>query len=172
MRRAGVEFELLEPIDDGRGCGTQRPLRIKQAGGVAISGNVRLRCQAARALDEWVARVVVPSAQTHLDATLREIEISTSYQCRRRNNAATGKLSEHAFANGVDVMAFAFEARERIPVTERQGSASAERAFQAAVRGGACAYFTTVLGPGSDATHAGHFHLDLAERPSGYRICQ
>jgi hypothetical protein len=35
-----------------------------------------------------------------------------------------------------------------------------------------CARFTTVLGPGSDWYHEDHVHLDLAERRSGYRICQ
>jgi hypothetical protein len=44
--------------------------------------------------------------------------------------------------------------------------------FREAVRASACARFTTVLGPGSDAYHAGHIHLDLAVRRNGYRICQ
>jgi hypothetical protein len=35
-----------------------------------------------------------------------------------------------------------------------------------------CRRFTTVLGPGSDGYHEEHIHLDLAERRSGYRICQ
>jgi hypothetical protein len=29
-----------------------------------------------------------------------------------------------------------------------------------------------VLGPGSDGYHEDHIHIDLAERRSGYRICQ
>ena len=32
--------------------------------------------------------------------------------------------------------------------------------------------FTTVLGPASDGFHENHVHVDLAERRSGYRICQ
>ena len=39
---------------------------------------------------------------------------------------------------------------------------SAERAFLREVFVGACRYFTTVLGPGSDAFHYDPFHLDLA----------
>jgi hypothetical protein len=35
-----------------------------------------------------------------------------------------------------------------------------------------CARFITVLGPGSDGYHEDHVHVDLAERRSGYRICQ
>jgi hypothetical protein len=32
------------------------------------------------------------------------------------------------------------------------------------VRRGACDSFTTVLGPGYDANHRDHFHLDLMRR--------
>ena len=173
LRRDGVRFELLDPIDEADGCGTQRPLSVTQvAGDVKISTGVRLRCKAVRALHDWIERVVVPSAQTHLDAKLVGVRISTSYQCRRRNNAITGKLSEHAFANAVDVMAFVFADRTPASVASHPDSADAIRAFQAAARGGACAYFTTVLGPGMSASHTNHFHLDLAERSGGYRICQ
>ena len=36
------------------------------------------------------------------------------------------------------------------------------RAFLRDVHGGACQYFTTVLGPGADVFHYNHIHLDLA----------
>ena len=36
----------------------------------------------------------------------------------------------------------------------------------------ACARFSTVLGPGSDAFHNDHIHVDNIERHGGYRICQ
>ena len=35
-----------------------------------------------------------------------------------------------------------------------------------------CSRFNTVLGPGSDSYHESHVHLDLAERSSGYKMCQ
>ncbi|MFD0463084.1 extensin family protein [Microvirga aerilata] len=47
-----------------------------------------------------------------------------------------------------------------------------ESAFQAAVQKAACPIFTTVLGPGSDAAHGDHLHLDLRQRKGDYRICQ
>jgi len=40
------------------------------------------------------------------------------------------------------------------------------------LRDSACRRFTTVLGPGSDAYHEQHIHLDVLERRAGYRICQ
>ena len=40
------------------------------------------------------------------------------------------------------------------------------------LKASACVRFTTVLGPASDGFHENHIHVDLAERRSGYRICQ
>jgi hypothetical protein len=42
------------------------------------------------------------------------------------------------------------------------------------VRAAACGWFTTVLGPGSDAEHTDHLHVDIALHGTSdrYRICQ
>jgi hypothetical protein len=36
----------------------------------------------------------------------------------------------------------------------------------------ACLRFSTVLGPGADAFHAQHLHVDLAVRRNGLHLCQ
>lgn len=46
------------------------------------------------------------------------------------------------------------------------------RPLREAIKKGACNRFTTVLGPGSDSSHKDHLHLDMRQRPRGYRICQ
>jgi len=168
-----AQFTVAEPlIGDGQ-CGWPRPLKLTALSrDVKIRGDIRVRCELALALARWSKQVVVPSAELHLAQKPAAVEISTSYQCRRRNNGTVGKLSEHAFANGVDVMAVRFEPEMRVAVADRRGSSDAERAFQAAIRGGACAFFTTVLGPVTNANHRDHFHFDLAFRRGGYRLCQ
>ena len=173
LRRFGAQFSVLAPVEGEGQCGWPRPLGLKQISrNVMAVGNSILRCEVALALARWSEEVVVPSAILHLGVSVSSIEISTTYQCRRRNNAPTGKLSEHGFANGVDLLAFRLESGDRVEVQDRRGDTNGERAFQAAIRGGACAYFTTVLGPMSDSAHAEHFHLDLAVRRGGYRLCE
>ena len=49
---------------------------------------------------------------------------------------------------------------------------SSKGSFLEAVRSGACKQFATVLGPGSDAYHGDHFHVDAIQRKNDYRICQ
>jgi hypothetical protein len=80
------------------------------------------------------------------------------------------KLSEHARANAVDIGSIAFAEREPFEIQDRD-LASKEGRFQFAIRKRSCDYFTTVLGPRSNAAHATHFHLDMAERRGGYRLC-
>jgi hypothetical protein len=67
-------------------------------------------------------------------------------------------------------MAFEFKRRGPVNVTDPENSP--EGAFRIAVQRGACSIFTTVLGPGSDAAHANHLHLDMRGRRGDYRICQ
>ncbi len=47
-----------------------------------------------------------------------------------------------------------------------------EKGLLKSVRGDSCKYFSTVLGPGSDADHALHFHFDLEPRRNGGTFCQ
>lgn len=173
LRKLGARFKVLPDIKGEAICGVQRPVVLTGIGReIAVAGSPKLNCATSLAVAKWAKHVVAPVAKLYLDAKLAAVNISTSYQCRRRNNAATGKFSEHAFGNGVDIMGFRFAALPPAMVVPRDGSSDPRRAFQAAVRGGACAYFTTVLGPGTNAAHDNHFHLDLAIRRGGFRLCE
>ena len=94
----------------------------------------------------------------------------SGYVCRPRNNLEGAKLSEHAHANAIDIASFRFTKHDAASIG--QESDKAGEGFETAIRSAACRYFTTVLGPGSNAEHATHFHLDMAERRHGYRLCE
>ncbi len=171
LRQLGATFSVAEPIDDN-GCGAERPLLLDGLpGGIALDGpNVLLRCEAALAVARWADEVVQPSARLHLGTEVETLVASTSYFCRGR--AGSGTPSQHAFANALDVLGLRFADDSAMLIAPRPESAEPRRAFQAAIRGGACAYFTTVLGPTTDAAHADHLHLDVKRRSSGYRVCE
>ena len=153
-------------------CGAAEPLRILGlADGLEIAPHAVMVCPVAEALAQWAAKAVVPAAREHLDAVPTAIAVGTSYECRGRNRRPGAKLSEHAFANALDVMSFAFEKRASV-VVRFHAEDTPEARYQAAIREKACTHFTTVLGPGSDETHADHLHLDLRARKGGFRLCQ
>jgi hypothetical protein len=97
-----------------------------------------------------------------------------SYSCRPRNGQRGAKLSEHSFGNALDVMGFALADGREVSVVKGWRGNPAEQEFLREVFVGACRYFTTVLGPGSDSFHYDHLHIDLARHdPRGYRrVCK
>ncbi|TFF18785.1 hypothetical protein E3C22_20770 [Jiella endophytica] len=56
--------------------------------------------------------------------------------------------------------------------TPASGENASEAQFLDRIRAAACGPFKTVLGPGTDADHATHFHLDMAARHNGYTYCK
>jgi hypothetical protein len=134
---------------------------------VAVKPAAILRCAMATALADWVRTDMAPLAQG-LGTALADLDNFDSFECRGRNRVVGAKLSEHGRANAIDVRALKFANGQSLSLTDR----SAAREQREAVLHSVCARFTTVLGPGSDWYHEDHIHLDLAERRSGYRICQ
>jgi hypothetical protein len=162
-------FDRRPDVTEGECAVRNAVLLSKLPGGIEVAPHSLMTCPLAEGLAHWARDVLSPEAERHLKATPNRLQIGTSYECRQQRSGA--KLSEHAFGNGVDVMGFGFAGRPAIPVGFLpEGSPEAQ--FQEAVRKGACASFTTVLGPGADADHGDHLHLDQRNRNRGYRICQ
>lgn len=84
-----------------------------------------------------------------------------------RNRALAGVVSEHGRGNAIDIRSVTLANGRTVELANAMS-----REIRDQMRESACKYFTTVLGPGSDGFHENHIHLDLAERRSGYRICQ
>lgn len=176
LNKLGVAYSVAEPIIEASDadCGILRPLKIsKVAPSVSVQPPATLRCDTARALAVWTKEFVIPASERMPErGALTVIEKGSGYVCRRRNNLPDGKLSEHAFGNAFDVMAFGFADGSRVAIQPREAEGSMAEAFQDAVRASACLDFSTVLGPGSNASHADHLHLDIIARGSGYRLCE
>ncbi|MEA1830733.1 extensin family protein [Methylobacterium durans] len=169
LKRLGATFEALPRIENGQ-CGAASPVKLTALEGVALPQSATLVCGAAEALARWATEAQAAS-ESELGAPLKAIAIGTSYECRGQNHDPDAKLSEHAYANGIDVMSFSVEGRAPISVVAAPDG-TPEARFLATVRARACGFFRTVLGPGSDAAHANHLHLDERERGSGHRLCQ
>ena len=101
-------------------------------------------------------------------ARAARIENFDSYDCRGRNRVAGAKISEHGKANALDIARCGWPTASSSNLTDPH----VPHGFREKVRTSVCARFTTVLGPGSDGYHENHIHVDLAQRRSGYRLCQ
>lgn len=169
LRTAGLKFEQRPAVNENA-CSIGNPVMVSDLpNSVDVAPDSLMECELAEELDRWVRDVVVPRTQEHLKATPKKVLIGTSYQCRDQRSGS--KLSEHAFGNGLDVMGFEFDTHAPLSIGEHP-EGSPEKNFQSAVQKEACPIFTTVLGPGADADHSDHLHLDMRGRKGGYRICQ
>jgi hypothetical protein len=162
----------IPAISGPGGCGGDDLVRLEaivlpDKKQVAVKPAAILRCAMATALADWVRTDMAPLVQG-LGTALADLDNFDSFECRGRNRVAGAKLSEHGRANAIDVRALKFANGQSLSLTDRTVS----REQREAVLHSVCARFTTVLGPGSDWYHEDHIHLDLAERRSGYRICQ
>ena len=169
LSKLGLRFEERPPVQEGR-CSIENPvLLLSLSNGVEVAPASLMACPVAESLARWMSEVVVPEAERQFQSAPTKLLIGTSYQCRDQRNGA--KLSEHALGNGVDVMGFEFAKRSPLTIAA-QSDNSPEAHFQSAIQKAACPIFNTVLGPGSDAAHGDHLHLDLRARKGDYRICQ
>jgi hypothetical protein len=178
LKGMDLDYQGMAPLGEDGGCGAPAPILIREIAGVAIKPPMEATCDLAASLHGWITSSLQPAARAQLGADPSLIENASAYVCRRRNNQATGKLSEHARANALDIARIRFTGGGSTSVAGDWSGVlgslgvSAKAAFLAQIRRDACIRFTTVLGPGSDSFHKDHFHIDMARRRNGYRICQ
>jgi hypothetical protein len=175
LNQIGAVFKEEARIDDGKGCGIDKPLTLQTVlPGIALKPEGKMRCETALELARWTKDAVLPAAKVALEAEgeLTTINQASSYICRLRNNAATGKISEHARGNAIDIASFTFKSGKSIEIQPRDEDSTLAGAFQRAVTATGCLYFETVLDPGSDEAHENHLHFDVIERKGGYRYCR
>jgi hypothetical protein len=174
LKALGAVFERRDAIDGPGTCGLSATYDVTRlAPGIEIRPETEITCRTALAAAHWVRDVVGPAAKVFgKDVRLTGLRQASTYVCRTRNSQPGAKISEHARGTAIDISTFEFDGHGALSVMPEQRKGSREEAFQKAVRAGACLHFTTVLGPGSDAFHDNHLHLDLARRNHGYRLCQ
>ncbi|CAN7354458.1 extensin family protein [Rhizobium rhizogenes] len=169
----GATFKDVPRIDDGNGCGIDKPIAVTEPlPGIRLKPEGTMRCETALALAHWMKESVIPSAMALKDnGRIVTVNQASTYICRLRNNAATGKISEHARGNAVDIAGFTFENGKTIGIEPRREDPTLTGAFQRTASASACLYFSTVLDPDSDAAHETHFHLDVLKRKGEFRYC-
>jgi hypothetical protein len=159
--------EKIQDFSEGNGCGVSNAYRVFSVSDVEFSQPATVTCSVANTFNSWIENSVQPRAQENFGERVVAVKIAASYACRPRNNVRGAKLSEHGMGNAIDVAGFTLASGKEVTVlTDYYGSA-----FLRSIRTDACGPFHTVLGPGSDANHKDHLHLDLQRERSGGPYC-
>jgi len=165
LAREAVGFRVLPDRAFGGGCTAIGAVQLTEIG-TPVTNLGAMRCPLARTFAAWVRESVQPEAQRRLGSAVRRIESFGTYSCRPVNSQAGARLSEHAFANAVDVGAFVLADGRRITVLDGWNAGDETvRQFLRAVHRAGCRRFSVGLGPDSDAYHANHLHFDLGRGP-------
>lgn len=101
-----AEIVPLAPHAYG-GCGTPAPVLLRSLGAdkVSIDPPLLVNCPVVVALNRWLQQNVQPAARAVFGSPVAKI-VASSYACRTPYNLPNDRLSQHAFANAIDVPMF------------------------------------------------------------------
>jgi hypothetical protein len=170
LQSNNINFSPLPNKNYGGGCSANNAVTLLDIG-TKVTNLGPMTCTLAAGFADWTRDVVHPAARKHLGSKLARVETSGTYSCRKVSGS--GSLSQHAYANAVDVYAFVTEDGRRVSVLAGWHGSKGERAFLRELHAKACGQFGTVLGPAYNRQHANHFHLDMAaSRMGGKSFCR
>jgi hypothetical protein len=162
LKAASVRFQALPNQSFGGGCRTIDTIKLLDFETEATNLGA-MTCPLASNFSAWAKYAARPAAKLYLGSELVRIETFGTYNCRNINGGRTGRLSEHAKGNAVDVSAFILRDGRRISVLGGWNGTQSEREFLRRLHGSACKRFGTVLGPDYNGAHANHLHFDMAK---------
>ena len=176
LHAAGVWFEPAQlPVKEGNSarptCGAPQAFVYRRGpSGVRYSSAPVVSCGMALGLARF-ERILNEEAQRYLGQPVARVEQGVTYNCRKM--ARFNLVSEHAYANAIDIRSVTLKNGRKLTVLAGFGKLDAEpkhpesRFFRAlGQRLYDEATFSVVITPFFDALHRDHIHLDQAR----YRI--
>ncbi len=172
-----VRANFLPPLEEKGACGHPAPFSASHVmgnGEISLVPEAKVNCVILSQFQRYLSEQVQPLAMEHLGQPVVQVDVAASYSCRTRNGKRGAKLSEHGRMNAIDVAGLRLADGRRLTIKEDWKSFSSEGTFLRAINRQACRYFTTVIGPGGDAYHQDHLHMDHAShgRTGKWRVCQ
>jgi hypothetical protein len=150
-------------------CKITEPVTLISVKGPAHSGKSvtfpdrpLLSCEMAEQFAIFAVESAAPLALSTHKSSIVSVATGPGYECRPRNRQPGAKISSHGQGNAIDIATIKLEDGRVISVEKPDGEETVK--FLKALRFAACAAFSTVLGPGADAAHANHIHIDLEPR--------
>ncbi len=163
LDRVVPRYALLPDRVFEGGCSATGAVQLRDIG-TPVTNLGSMTCGLAEAFTEWVQNDLQAAAKDHLGQRVARVESMGTYSCRNIIGAGSGKLSEHARANAVDIGAFVLADGRRVTVKDGWENGD-DGEFLRAVRVSACRRFQTVLSPDYNAAHHDHLHFDMGRGP-------
>jgi hypothetical protein len=169
LLKGGVSFQPIADRQDGF-CAIKDAMVLTAGLPTPKPAGAVMTCHEALAYSLWIRQVVQPAAREILGSEVTSIDQYGSYVCRRIYGSAkdADKVSQHAYANALDVGGFRLADGRQVLVEKAWRGDPREALFVHRVRDGACGVFNGVLSPDYNAAHYNHLHLDMGP----YAMCR
>jgi hypothetical protein len=167
LAQSPLRFQPQADREAAPGCLLENVVRIEKTA-LAVGEPFLLSCRAAVSLALWEHHALQPAAQAILGSRVVRLQHYGSFACRNVYGRESGRRSQHASADALDVAGFVLEDARRITVAAHWRGQDARADFLRSVHAQACNYFSSVLGPDYNAAHADHFHFDRGS----FRVCR
>lgn len=151
----------------GPQCEFRNVVRVTSSSVTYSSGFVAT-CPLAVGLALFERHALQPAAEAAFGQRVTNVTHLGTYACRNVYGRETGRRSQHASANAIDLAGFRFDDGTTVTLQRDWRGDDAESQFLRDLKRRACAIFPTLLGPDYNAAHHNHFHLDMG----GFRICR
>jgi hypothetical protein len=125
-----------------------------------------MSCALAARLDDFEREVVQKLVRQELGRRVVGIDQMGGFSCRGVRGKS--RLSQHALGLAIDIGGFRLSDDSTISVERDWSEPGPKREFLRRLARRACAYFSVVLTPGSNADHYNHLHLDIGRD----RLCE
>lgn len=133
LKSISAEVEFLDPIKSSN-CGLPAPVRLRSLGSssrIDFDPPVETNCRLMAALYRWTADTLQPEAKKRYKSTVSRIVGASAYSCRNIYFLPTGNLSQHAFANAIDIGAFELADGRMVTILKGWGPTARDATIQA-----------------------------------------
>ena len=166
LQSVAAEVDMLAPIKKAD-CGVPAPIRLKSMGSdptVIFEPPVEINCRMMAALFRWNKTTLQPAAHIRFGSSVVRIVGASGYACRNVYNLPDGNLSQHAFANAIDVAAFELKDGRSVTVLKGWGPTARD------IRAEAKAKLETVLSRSRAVTGKTYIASKPAQPASALRL--
>jgi hypothetical protein len=168
----GVVYRRIPDDESERGCVIENGVEVSRVGNVKLTRPALLTQDMAIRLGRWVKDSLEPEVQKTYRTQLAAIDVGGSYSCRNIygkpfGGRFAGRLSEHAFANAIDIGGFVLSDGRAVKYLNQWHGKDGSREFFLATSTSACEIFNTTLTPDYDRFHRNHIHIDASPKKEG-----
>jgi hypothetical protein len=167
LKKQDADFRLQANFKSENGCKVEHAVRLARVGKLKIDNAPLLTCSMATQLVKFEKESIQPIAKRIFGSEAKRLKHIGSYNCRSMRQYR-GVLSQHAFANALDVSGFVFRDGQSISVQRDWKVDGSKSQFLKDIASAACDTFRVSVSPDGDANHWNHLHWDTGP----YRSCR